>query len=281
MFQLAQKHGILNEIMERDGYGDMNYESFAIECMHSKSGIIPEKYTKIAGEIHTKICTKLQNLFENSEPKCISIEDFFQENAKIEMDKISEKLSKNEIFMVENALYGCFRNILIGYTGDEIKYCNAYYFGSAQELPGGDLILPQNILEIFYKEIPNLKQNLKLNHKVENISWNESKIEILANNQIFQADYCICTFPPGVIQKFHENLFTPKLPENKIEAYKSICPGAVAKYFIEWDKPWRPKNDSPIMIAWAKSDIKSMKLPEDWIRGIFELSVEDPLGKFL
>ena len=155
-----------------------------------------------------------------TEQDSISIEDFFQSEAKLEMEKLKDDLTENEYKMVENSLYGCFRNILIGYTGDEIKNCHSYFFGSAEELPGGDLILPQEILEIFPKEIPSLSKNLKLNCQVETIFWNEEEIKIRSKNgKIFNCDYCICTLPPGVIQKSHETLFDPKLPQSKIEAF--------------------------------------------------------------
>ena len=284
MFQLAKKYGILNEEMERDGYGDMDYQSFDIEHMYTQNREkIPEKCSIMAGEIHSRICTKLQQKFdENDDKDNMSIEDFFQAEAKYEIEKLKNDLTGNEYKMVENSLYGCFRNILIGYTGDEIKNCHSYFFGSAEELPGGDLILPQKILDVFPKEIPYLNKNLKLNVQVETIFWNEKEIKIRSKNgEIFTCDFCICTFPPGVIQKSHETLFDPKLPQSKIEAYNSICPGAVSKYFIEWDEKWRDKNDHPFMFAWSKNDIEEMKLPKEWIKGVFEISVEDPLGTLM
>merc|ERR1719461_961806 len=74
--------------------------------------------------------------------------------------------------------------------------------------------------------------------------WNqENQVKIQCQNgAIFNCDYCICTFPPGVIQKFHNSLFDPKLPSKKLEAYNSICPGSVSKYFIEWNEKWREKK---------------------------------------
>ena len=35
------------------------------------------------------------------------------------------------------------------------------------------------------------------------------------------------------------------------------------------------------MFAWSKNDIEDMKLPQDWIKGVFEISVEDPLGTLM
>ena len=67
LFQLTKKYGILNEDMERDGFGDMDFTSFDIEHMYSTNREnIPEKCTKMAGEIHTRICTRLQQKFESN-----------------------------------------------------------------------------------------------------------------------------------------------------------------------------------------------------------------------
>ena len=87
-----------------------------------------------------------------------------------------------------------------------------------------------------------------------------SYVETSNKQEKFEAEFCICTFPPGVINKYHRQIFNPELPIDKIEAYQQISPGAVCKYFVEWKKPWRDLNSSPIMIAWDKDDL--MKIGE-------------------
>ena len=68
MFKLAEKYGLLDNSMERDGFGDMNHESFDLEHVYLKDGVlVPENLAVIAGEIHTKLCEKLQNLFEDDQ----------------------------------------------------------------------------------------------------------------------------------------------------------------------------------------------------------------------
>ena len=126
---------------------------------------------------------------------------------------------------------------------------SAYYFGSANEHPGGDLVLPTEILKVFKDEIPNIDEIVKLNHEVLNIIWSGDQIKTKTSKGDFQSDVCIVTFPPGVINHFHEKLFHPNLPESKLKGYASFNPGAVGKYFIEWKENWREKNNHPIMLA--------------------------------
>ena len=117
-------------------------------------------------------------------------------------------------------LYGCFKNILNGYAGDAIERCSTKIFAESEEIKGGDLILPISILEKFKIEIPNLDEILKLNHKVTKIIWNSNenqKMIIVTGETEFEADFCICTLPPGVMNAYHEKIFCPRLPSEKIE----------------------------------------------------------------
>ena len=68
MFKLAEKYDLLHKDMERDGYGDMNHESFDLEHVYLKDGVhVPEDLAMVAGQIHTKICQKLQALFNDNQ----------------------------------------------------------------------------------------------------------------------------------------------------------------------------------------------------------------------
>ena len=35
------------------------------------------------------------------------------------------------------------------------------------------------------------------------------------------------------------------------------------------------------MFAWSKEEVLSMKLPEEWTKGVFEISVEDPMSTLM
>jgi hypothetical protein len=195
-------------------------------------------------------------------------------------------LSLDELTSVKTALYGCFKNILIGYTGDSIDKCRVELFGAANELPGGDLILPVEIVDVLKKEIPNADTKvIKLNHKVTQIDWSAKPVIVKCADEKkeFNADFVISTLPAGVIRRFHKNIFIPDLPEETVQAYEQIRPGAVGKYFVEWNQSWRQagRNDHPIMFAWSQSDLEEMELPGQWIKGVFEASAEDPFGTLM
>ncbi len=63
LFCLAQKHGILDLEMERDGFGDMDFKFFALDHFYQDGGVlIEEKLVEKAGNIYSKICQNLQDL---------------------------------------------------------------------------------------------------------------------------------------------------------------------------------------------------------------------------
>ena len=289
MFVLAKNYGLLDENMPRDGFGDMNHESFELEHVYLKGGEnIPEKYTEMAGQVYSKICSDWGNFSQFDDDHDVSIEEAFKVLAEKELETLKTDLNPKEFNYVETVLFGCFKNILVGYAGDTITNCSAKIFGVSDELPGGDLILPTSILDKMYLEIPCLEKILRLNHRVSKINWkNESddkKIVIEVENckEVFETDFVICTFPPGVMKKYHEHIFNPRLPEEKIQAYNQICPGAICKYFVEWNKPWRKEsNTTPIMIAWDRKDLENIDLPQDWIKGCFEIVNIDPFGTLM
>ena len=171
----------------------------------------------------------------------MTIKDFYITEATKELEKIRLNMHSDDFHAVQCTFFGCFFNILIGYAGDAAEKCSAKYFGCADELPDGDLILPTTILDVFKKEIPNLEDIVKLNHEVTKIIWSEKldDIKIIVGQEEFLADFCITTLPPGVINQFHQNIFEPQLPKSKVDGFASISPGALGKYFVEWKEHWR------------------------------------------
>ncbi len=286
MFKLAEKHNLLTMEMERCAMGDLYYESFDLEHVHVRGGrILSKAIVETAGKIHQKIGLKAQSYFKSvdgkvSDKEATSMEDFFNREADAELSKLN--LSPDEAKDVEAALFGCFKNILTGYTGGEMSKCRFEMFGAAEELPGGDLELPVEIIDALAKEVP--EDTMKLNTKVTKINWTDkNSIKIICHDskREYEANFVICTLPIGVLQRFHEQMFQPPLPEWKVKAIDQTGPGANGKYFVEWDKPWRRANDHPILIAWTREEMESIRLPQDWTRGVLEISAEDPASSLM
>lgn len=64
------------------------------------------------------------------------------------------------------------------------------------------------------------------------------------------ADHVIFTGSLGVLKKYHETLFTPNLPQNKVVAIEKNGFGCVGKIFLEFDVPFWP-TDKKLFVAYA------------------------------
>ena len=215
VFVLAKKYGLLHENMPRDGLGDMFHESFELDRVYVKGGsLVPEKYTLKAGEIYTQICNCDWSSLINSKT---SVNDIFETLVKRALDDLKNEMEEDEVNFVENVLYGLFKNIFIGYAGDDLQKISANTFYVSGELPGGDLILPTSILDKMTLEIAPIGNNLKLKEKVVKIEWNENEVIVTTENQSkFKADFCICTFPPEVMKKCHQKGVLGKYTDPRI-----------------------------------------------------------------
>lgn len=79
--------------MERDGQGDMHHSSFDTENMYTSEGLkIPEDCAEMAGQIHTRICDKLQNFYPKKDISKADtcVDGVFQTEAEHEL-KLLEK----------------------------------------------------------------------------------------------------------------------------------------------------------------------------------------------
>src|SRR5436190_4531684 len=82
------------------------------------------------------------------------------------------------------------------------------------------------------------------NTTVGNIAWSDEGVSITATNldgtqYIIEADYVIITFSVGVLQHDTMTLFTPTLPDWKVEAIQAFSMSTYTKIFISFpEKFW-------------------------------------------
>jgi monoamine oxidase len=71
-------------------------------------------------------------------------------------------------------------------------------------------------------------------------------------------NHVIVTVPIGYLQKHYASLFTPSLPERKIQAIENVGFSSLLKLFVIWDKPFWKESFSGVQFVWTTSS-----LPED------------------
>lgn len=116
---------------------------------------------------------------------------------------------------------------------------------------------------------------------VENTHRSYVKVEC-ENGMTFYCDNVICTIPLGVLKDKSDTLFTPHLPQYKLDSIDSLLFGTVDKIFLEYDRPFLNAEISEIMLLWDQnidSDATNEEIENDpnylklnWFKKIYSFS---------
>lgn len=109
------------------------------------------------------------------------------------------------------------------------------------------------VTEYLHSQLP--EDNVKLNQVVEKIDWSGDMIKIVAydnrekKRKTYTCAKVLCTIPLGCLKRNHDQLFTPKLPANKVDAISRLGFGCVNKIFVVFDGDFEPDFNG-LQIIW-------------------------------
>ena len=120
----------------------------------------------------------------------------------------------------------------------DISNLSLYYWDTGSGVEGEDVLFPGGygqITELLAKDL-----DIKLNHIVKKITYNNQGVVVTTNQGDFSAKKVIITLPLGVLKKGVVE-FSPKLPEPKIAAINRLGMGILNKLYLQfpevfWDK---------------------------------------------
>ncbi|XP_053693318.1 peroxisomal N(1)-acetyl-spermine/spermidine oxidase [Sabethes cyaneus] len=111
-----------------------------------------------------------------------------------------------------------------------------------------------------------------------------SNVQVVCENgTIYEADHVICTIPLGVLKEHGQTMFSPSLPQYKLESIDALLYGTVDKIFLEYDRPFLSAKISEIMFLWEHADPEPDAdqeefLKANWFKKIYSFSkVSDTL----
>ena len=111
---------------------------------------------------------------------------------------------------------------------------------------------------------------INLNHRVTAIDYNNDLTHVqTANGKKFQADHVISTMSLGVLKKYHESIFDPKLPSNLITAIENISFGAIDRIKLDFAEPFWDLNDPGLLIVQTEDKLISNISRSNWFKHIF------------
>ena len=105
-----------------------------------------------------------------------------------------------------------------------------------------------------------LEDRLILNKIVKKIDYNNDLIEVTYwDDAKSYHEHVISTVSLGVLQKFHETLFEPKLSERKTVAIENLGFGTVNKIFLKFDSKWWNEEADNFGLIWNEHIIELFK----------------------
>lgn len=125
----------------------------------------------------------------------------------------------------------------------------------------------KTILEIMMQKFPNPENQLPIDEKIflqKQVNfiarWQEGGKVLLTTTDvtIYQVDHVIFTPSVGVLKHEHDHLFSPALPEEKIDAIKSIGYDAVMKVLMHFPERWW-QEDASWPFIWTAEDKEKLK----------------------
>lgn len=146
------------------------------------------------------------------------------------------------------------------------------------------------------KQLP-LDDKILLNKEVTKIVWdnnttNDNGVTVTClDGSIYNADHVLVTTSVGVLKKFHQSMFVPKLPAHKINSIEGIGLGTVNKILLKFPKKWWPNDLKGISLLWTDEDRTKLRKeldtfgPSDngrsWLEEIFGFYVIDSHPRIL
>ncbi|KAI1315940.1 hypothetical protein EDD11_000190 [Mortierella claussenii] len=131
----------------------------------------------------------------------------------------------------------------------------------AEDMPPGDHCIMANgydrVLDVLCKDMGSV--DIRLEHVVDRIEYNESNVKISTNKGLFTADVVLVTLPLGVL-KSNSVTFSPPLPERKQMAIKRLGFGTMVKVVLHFPTCFWPKDKHFINFLPIPSSIPNPKI---------------------
>ncbi len=117
-------------------------------------------------------------------------------------------------------------------TAGDISKLSSKYFYDDEQFGGEDVIVTNG----YDKMTDFLAQglNVRLNTRVSSVDYSTAKVKVVANGNVFEADYVIVSVPLGVL-KNGAIAFSPALPNDKSTAISKTNMGNVNKFLLVWN----------------------------------------------
>jgi len=175
-------------------------------------------------------------------------------------------------------LRDCLAGMSLGLAalfGDDIH--NVGLAGAMQDeiIPGGDAILPGGMISVIKALEAKVRSGggeIELGEEVTGIDWSGEEVVVTSTSGLTQSHHVIVTLPIGVLKSRHQEIFSPRLPQDVVRSLQRTGAGRLSKIYLEWDSAWwTDKQDANKFLAWSQEELSDISLPEEWYKSIVGL----------
>ncbi|XP_047207537.1 peroxisomal N(1)-acetyl-spermine/spermidine oxidase-like [Girardinichthys multiradiatus] len=159
-------------------------------------------------------------------------------------------------------------------------------FSMYQSIKGVDCTFPSGTESLISSLMSELPADLvSYSRPVRCIHWSNSESGVNAvtveceDGQRISADHVIVTVSLGYLKKHHSTLFSPALPDQKLQSIQKIGFGTCDKILVEFESPWWDADCEIIYLVWDdEEDISDhvSDISKNWIRKISSFTVVTP-----
>ncbi|XP_007896219.1 spermine oxidase [Callorhinchus milii] len=319
VYQLAEDHGLLEETTDGEGsIGRISlYSKNGVAHYYTSSGKrVPKDFVEEFRDVYNEVYDLTQEFFQHGKPVGAESQNsvgVFTRNVvrnrlKADPDD-SESTKRLKLAMLQQHLKveSCESSC---HSMDEVSLSE---FGEWTEIPGAHHVIPSgfvNIVEILACDIP--ESVIQLHKPVKCVRWNQSvskEIHCVRSSfpdhnrdgqedeeeeegyqvsvecedcEVILADHVIVTMSLGMLKKFHETMFRPSLPHEKVSAVQMLGINTTDKIFLEFEEPfWGPECNS-IQFVWEDdAETESLTYSEElWYKKICSFDVLYPPERY-
>lgn len=128
----------------------------------------------------------------------------------------------------------------------------------------------------------SIDSHIMFSKRVTQILWNREGVDKSAcvrcsDGTAYDADFVIFTGSLGVLKENYKNMFSPRLPSIKANAIEGLTLGTVDKIYLEFEKPFWPKDWEGFSLVWSGKEIEKLRAGDqpDWLEDVFGFYVVD------
>ena len=208
---------------------------------------------------------------ENDSVGDFVMREFYQKFA----DRYSEKELLLRKMILEQRLLG---ECMI--TGcDSMQEVALSEVGSFEEIPAVHYVIPpgfEAIMDILKRDLPD--NSILLNHVITEISYGDDVVadggtphEVCVkckNGRKIYADHVIVTISLGYLKKHAHHLFSPSLPEAKLNSIDTLAMGTVNKVVLEFSGQILPNEVFRLELVWDRDIEDNVDMSQRWFKKI-------------